>query len=251
MTFDATTPLTTACSAEPPLTLLAARLPAEADGLGPLQLAYLAACLLLPVRLAVLLRAWAEVPSLAAEVRSAIDEGVPPLTSRVRRSSSPYAELVRVLLGTKSRAEGERDFEAVRRRALRKASQRTLRSQALDAASLLLLLWLVAGRSPTLGPLVVWGASWIALMLLCTIFTRASLQHRLETAVTALGVQLSRVARTHAETSSCAFCGADVEPVEVEVRRPSGSVPTSGALCSACGKVVATLPTASESPEVP
>lgn len=231
--------------------LVAARLPADAEGLGPVQLAYLAACLLLPIRLAVLLRAWAEVPALAAEVKTAVDEGLPPLTRRVRRSSSPYADLVRLLVSTKFDDEGRRDFEAAQKRALRKAGQRTLRSQALDAASLLLLLWLVAGRSPALGPLVIWGVSWIALMLLCTILARASLQHRLETATTELGVQLNRATRSLGQASTCAFCDADVSPIELEVRLPEGSVAASGVLCSACGKVVASLPPAAraDSPE--
>jgi hypothetical protein len=246
MTPQATTqladPLAKASSAPTSQLLVAARLPADADGLGPVQLAYLAACLLLPIRLAVLLRAWAEVPALAAEVKSAVDEGLPPLTRRVRRSSSPYAELVRLLVGTKFDDEGRRDFEAARKRALRKAGQRTLRSQALDVASLLLLLWLVAGRSPALGPLVIWGVSWIALMLLCTILARASLQHRLETATTELGVQLTRATRSVGHSSTCAFCDATVSSIELEVRLPAGSVATSGVLCSACGKVVASLP---------
>lgn len=242
MTLDATNLIAQASSAGLLPALLAARVTRDGDAAGPLELAYLAASLLLPVRLAILTRAWAELPALAREVESAQEDGSSPLTPRVRRSTSPYAEVVRTLLAARARAADDVELEAARERALRKTGQRTLRSQALDAASLLLLLWLVAGRPSTQSSLVVWGVSWLALNLLATIFVRASLQHRLETAAIAFATRLGGARRADAGSSACAFCGAEVDTVELELRLPAGPIVTTGALCRACGKVVSSRP---------
>jgi len=214
------------------------------DVLGPVHLAYLAAALLLPVRLVVILIARAEVPRLAASVLDALQGGSQEPAFFVRKSTNPYADLARGLTILSEGGAAAAEIDAARKRSLDKARRRTLRSQALDAASLLLLLWLVAGRGWSLGPLTNYGVGFVALMLLCTILARASLQNRLETATVELASELARSAQRRAPSAACVFCGADVDPADVRLERSAGAVTVPGVACSTCGKVVATLPAA-------
>lgn len=217
------------------------------DGIGPVHLAYVAAAVLLPARLLVILRAAAEVPDLQARMRDWLTSDQADLESALKRSSNPYAELARLVTGATQ--AGRPELEESLARAQRKAKRRSDRGQALDAASLVLLLGLTltGGRaealeSSWLGQWAVWGVAFIAVILLATMMARAALQRRLEAAVGELGQALLRRPISPSLSGACAFCGADTMPVAVEVQQDGVTSRVVGALCRNCGKVVASLP---------
>jgi hypothetical protein len=213
------------------------------EAFGPVQLAYLAATVLLPARLVIILRAAAEVPQLHQRVRDWLGLEGPNLEDALGRSSNPYAELARVLNG--AARGGRHALEVSLERALRKTKQRGTRGQALDAASLLLLLALSFTGGPAsasaLGPGAAWFVAIMALTLLATMIGRARLQRRLVSAIPELGEALRHHARSPSLTGVCAFCGAEVEPAMVDVEQDGLATRVAGALCRKCGKVVASL----------
>lgn len=215
---------------------------ASPDGLGPLHLAYLAAAVLLPMRLAILVSASRAVPRLHARTRDHVASGELD-EAMFLRSSNPYTNLSRVLLDASRSGSPADELRAVRERAIAKIGRRNLRSQALDAISLMLLLGLsLRGEHGIfLGELAAWGAAFIGLMLLCTIFARGSLQHRLDMALRELENDLRARPLRPSRASTCAFCSADVDTAEVAVTAHGATSIASGAVCRSCGKVVASL----------
>jgi len=210
------------------------------DGLGPVHLAYLAAMVLLPARLVIILRAAREVPRLHQRVRDWLAGDGANLEDALRRSSNPYAELVRLLSG--AARGGRHGLEATLERAGRKSKQRAARGQALDAASLLLLLGLTLTGGPSvLGQGALWSATSLGLVLVTTMIGRATLQRHLASAIPELGELLRHRARSPSLTGLCAFCGAEVDPVPVEVDQDGVPTRVVGALCRNCGKLVASV----------
>lgn len=215
------------------------------EGLDVLHIAYVAAAVILPLRLLVILRARAEVPVVHERLLQRLKRGE---GAGHLRSSNPYADLARSLATLAEGGASQGELERARQRALRKSGRRNVRSQALDAASLLLLLSLslLGGRGLPLGPTAAWAAALLGLMLLGTIFARGSLQHRLDTAIRDLERELRGRPQSPSFASACVFCGAEVGAESGSLSLgddPEGeAIPVRAVVCRSCGKVVATLP---------
>jgi hypothetical protein len=213
------------------------------DNLTPAHLAYLAAAVLLPVRLLIIARATQEVPRLHARARQ---DGTPDL----RRSTNPYADLAHALTSLANSGLSPGQFDAAAERTLGRAKRRTARGQALDAGCLLLLLGLILtdGTSSPLGPGSLGAAGFIGLMLVLTMIARAELAGRLDLALREFTIQLRQQLGRRAPSGRCAFCGADALPVEIEIDLDGAPTKIAGSLCRKCGTVVGTLPNVASPP---
>jgi hypothetical protein len=217
--------------------------PTATDNLNPVHLAYLAAAVLLPIRLLIIARAGAEVPALHERAQKLLASGEGSLQAALRRGSNPYTDVAAELAMALESAKTAADFDANLERALGRTKRRSARSQALDAAGLLLLfgLLLTDTTSSALGPGSLEAASFLGLMLTLTVVARARLTRKLERTLRELaGLLRSQLGRT-SPPGACAFCGSGVEPAEVRVEVDGAPQITMGSLCRNCGKIVAAL----------
>jgi len=211
--------------------------PTSPDSLNPVHLAYLAAAILLPVRLLLIAHATWEVPRLHARAQ---ENPRPDL----RRSTNPYADLARTLTGLAHSGLAHREFDAAVERTLGRAKRRAARGQALDAGCLLLLLGLLLtdGANSPLGPGSLGAASFIASMLVLTMLARAQLAGRLDLGLRDLTSQLRQELGRRAPAGACAFCGSVVSSTTIEIDVDGVPTRVAASLCRKCGTVVGALP---------
>lgn len=211
--------------------------PTSPDNLNPVHLAYLAATVLLPVRLFIIARAIREVPRLHARAQE---------NSRadLRRSTNPYADLARTLTSLADSGLAHRQFDTAVERTLGRAKRRAARGQALDAGCLLLLLGLLLtdGASSPLGPGSLGAASFIGLLLVLTMIARAQLAGRLDFALRDLTSQLRQELGRRAPAGACAFCASALSSTTIEIDVDGVPTKVAASLCRKCGTVIGTLP---------